>query len=62
MVASMHTARNATQPKGSAIAQQARTPVPKKPMKNLIFMPCTSAMEPRIGISSAMMRDAMVCM
>ena len=37
MVASMHTARNATQPSGSVIAQQARTPVPKKPMKNLIF-------------------------
>ena len=37
------------------------TPVRKKPVKKRIFMPCTSAMEPSSGISTAMTSDAMVC-
>ena len=61
MVASTHTIRNASQPSGNAIAQHMTTPVRKKPVKNLIFMPCTSAMEPSNGMSTAMTSDAMVC-
>ena len=53
--------RNGSQVIGKAIAQQVTTPVPKKPRKNLIFMPCTSAMEPSNGMSSAMTKEAMVC-
>ena len=52
---------NASQPSGIAIAQHMTTPVRKKPVKKRIFMPCTSAMEPSSGISTAMTSDAMVC-
>ena len=61
MVASTYTMMNASQPSGIAISQHMTTPVRKKPVKKRIFMPCTSAMEPSSGISTAMTSDAMVC-
>ena len=61
MVASTYTTRNASHPSGSAMPRHITTPVRKKPRKNLIFMPCTSAIDPRIGISSAITSEATVC-
>jgi hypothetical protein len=61
MVASMKTIRNGSHASGTASAQHATAPVPKKPRKKRIFMPCTSAIEPSTGISSAMTIETMVC-
>ena len=45
---------------GNPIATVATTPVHTVPSTNFFFMPCMSAMLPRMGMSSAITRDATV--
>ena len=52
--------RNAIAPVGKPIATVATTPVPTVPTTNFFFMPCMSAMLPRIGMSSAITSEATV--
>ena len=52
--------RNAIALVGMPRATVATTPVPTQPTMNFFFMPSMSAMEPRMGMSSAMMSEAMV--
>ena len=42
------------------MAMVAMAPTPTVPMMNFLRMPCMSAMEPRMGMSRAMMSEAMV--
>ena len=42
------------------MATQATAPVPTQPTMNFFFIPCMSAMEPRMGMSSAMTSEATV--
>ena len=60
-VATTYTARNASQPSGSAMPKQQTSPVRKNPRKKRIFFPWKSASDPRMGIRIATARLAMVC-
>ena len=52
--------RNASAVVTKPSATVATTPVPTQPTMNFFFMPCMSALEPRTGMSRAMISDATV--
>ena len=55
-----YTTRKAIALVGNPIPTVATTPVSTVPRTNFFFMPCMSAMEPRMGMSRAMTREATV--
>ena len=55
-----YTTKKTVASAGNPIATVATTPVPTVPTTNFFFMPCMSAIEPSMGMSRAITKEAIV--